>query len=271
MSDSKHFTNQLINDSIYSKYLDEIKEYYTMKKKYTQYKKSIINKIISSDESIDNKRKTLSKQKFKCINCGKIGGTLFKETNIMLQATCGNPDSPCELNLDIVKMNSVNLEKELNKLNYLLINTKKNIVITKLDFLFNYIAEDKAVELFNVYKTELDTHQENYNEIFLIYNSITDNSEINELLNNKIAQQNNLISEYKDFISLYKTTNQTELLKEAVNLYLSKLVDINNEVLKLKYRHTFIEYENDENQNTINRLVQDKYNITDLEVIKKPE
>ena len=160
---------ELVQETDYSKYLEELKTYYNLKKTYTKTKETKINKLINSKDSIETKKKLYSKEKFKCINCNQIGGTIFFENNKILRATCGNTTKPCDLNLEIIKMNPVLITNELKDTNISLINKKKQIIITKLDFLFNYIEEDKAVESFENFKSELTTLQEKYNDLFSLY------------------------------------------------------------------------------------------------------
>ena len=61
---------ELLQETDYSKYLEELKTYYNLKKTYTKTRETMINKLINSKDSIEAKKKLFSKQKFKCINCG---------------------------------------------------------------------------------------------------------------------------------------------------------------------------------------------------------
>ena len=259
------FQKELVQETDYSKYLEQIKTYYNLKKKYTSQKQTFINKLVNSTDSIESKRKLYSKNKFKCVNCGKQGGSIFFESNKILRATCGNTTSPCKLNLEIIKMNPVLIDDELKKTNISLINKKKQIILTKLDFLFNYIEEDKAVELFENLKSEVGTIQDIYNNLFSLYNSITSNPEIDELLNQKLLEQNTLVNDFKQFIKLYKETDEISYLKDALFLYTSKLKQLDEHITTLKYKYNNIESD-EENK----YLIQYKYHIKNLELIKKP-
>lgn len=258
-------TQSLIDNDMYSKYLDEVKEYYTLKEKYMSNKNSFINKIISQDNSIDVKKKLFSKQQYKCINCKQSGGTIFNETNKMLKAICGNVSTPCSLKIEIVKMSPLMVNKEMLDINYNLNEIKKSIILTKLDFLFNYIEEDKAIENFDALKEKLNLYQEKYNEIYFLYKNITHNDEYKDILNLKNIEHNNLVNEYKEFINIYKNSSDIKYLREAVNLYISKIIDLDKNIIETKYKHLSVY-----NCENINKLVQEKYNIKDLELIKKP-
>lgn len=271
---SEKIEKDIIEESDYSKYLEELKNYYDIKNRYTLQKESFINKIKKANNSIEAKKKLFSKQKFKCIKCGKDGGTIFIENDKMLRATCGNVENPCGLNIEVVKMISIQIDKELEAANYLLINTKREIILTKLDFLFNYIEEDIAVEKFDNLKNILNEYQEKYNELYFMYRDIVNNKENNKVLNEKLLEHSNLVNEYKEYLELFKKTGDRNFIKEAVGLYISKIKDLDRNIMNLKYKHNFVEeieeVEEIENNNII-RLVQEKYNLKDLELIKKPK
>ena len=257
---------ELLQETDYSKYLEELKTYYNLKKTYTKIRETMINKLINSKDSIEAKKKLFSKQKFKCINCGQIGGTIFFENNKILRATCANTIKPCDLNLEIIKMNPVLITNELKDTNNSLINKKKQIITTKLDFLFNYIEEDKAVESFENFKSELTTLQEKYNDLFSLYTSITTNPDTEELLNQKIIEIDSLVNDFKEFIKLFKETEETSYLKDALFLYTSKIKLLDEYITTLKYKYNSIETDD-----TYKYLIQNKYNIKNLELIKKPQ
>ena len=260
------FKKNLIQDTDYSKYLEELKSYYNLKNKYNSHKKTFINKLINSKDSLEVKKKLLSKQKFKCVNCGQYGGSIFFENNKILRATCGNTSSPCSLNLEIIKMTPLLINDELKKTNISLIDKKKQIVLTKLDFLFNYLEEDKAVELFDNLKLELGIIQEKYNNLISLYDSIVNNSDIKELIKQKLNEHDTLVNEYKEFIKLYNDTQEIKYLKDGLFLFTNKLKQLDEYINTLKYKQNSIESD-EENK----YLLQHKYTIQNLEVIKKPE
>jgi len=256
----------IVQESDYSTYLEEMKKYYSLKHKYTSHKDSVINKILRSDNSIDAKKKLFQKHKFKCVNCGQDGGSIFNENDKLLRATCGNVEKSCDLNLEVVKMTYIQIDKELESTNNLLITTKRSIILTKLDFLFNYLEEDKAVELFDKFKQELNVHQNKYNELFMLYKSIADNEEMRKLLADKQIEQYTLINEYKEYMDLFNTTTEINYLKDAVALYVTKIKELDKGIMELKYEHNHIEQAEDTIQ-----LIQQKYNLKDLEIIMKPQ
>lgn len=263
--------NDIIDNDNYEKYLEEVKRFYKLKNDFYQDKQSIKKSVINLEGSIESKKKILAKKPNKCINCKKLGGTFFQETNKILKAKCGNIENPCDLNIEIIKFNPTSIITELLNTNKSLKKIKKDIVITKLNFLFNYIEEDKAVELFDEYKSEFNIIQENYNKLYYLYKSIVNNEEKLETLKEKNIELNNTINQYNDYIDLYKTTNDKKYIKDAIEIYVTNIKNLDNDIINLKYRHNYIE-ENDDYEFTGNiRLVQKKYDLIDFEIIKKPE
>lgn len=255
--------NFVNDDEKYLTYLEELRKFYTLKRKYTQVKDAIKNKLLNSDNTIEVKKKLFAKQKFKCVNCGKEGGTLFLETNESLKVSCGNIAEPCDIGMEIKRFNTVNLHNEFNKTNDLLLENKKKIMTTKLDFLFNYIEEDKAVELFDEFKEELNKYQEKFNKLLMLYDSIVNNEEFKSLVNTKQIDQHNLVNEYKEYIDLFKQTSEKKYLVDAVELYAAKIKELDVSLMETKYKYNFIE-KNEDNENS---LVQKLYSISDFEIV----
>ena len=98
-----------------------------------------------------------------------------------------------------------------------------------------------------------------------MYNSIVDNPETEKLINEKLEEHSRLENVHKQFIKLYTETNETQYLKDAILVYTDKLKQLDEFILNLKYKHNYIEFRDD-----MKYLHQDKYVLTDLEVIKKP-
>ncbi len=259
----------------YLNYLEEIKQYYDLKRKFTSQKNILKNKIISSNKSLENKKLQFAKLKLKCVNCNKEGGTLFNETDKLLQATCGNIKEPCKLNIQIVKMSQTMIDKELININNKIKIIKNKIVTTKLNFLFNYIEEDKAVELFDNYKKLLNNYQEIHNNIFNNYNSIVNNVDKKNLLNTRTLENIDNINNYKEFVNLYKETNNKKYLSDAIDLYNNNIKLLDKDIRELKYNINNIEIKNNDDANilydTLYILIQKEYDLKDLEIIELVE
>lgn len=242
-------------------YLDEMRKFYSLKKKDAEMKENYKKKLMKTSDSIETKKKLLSKQKFKCANCGKDGATIFLETSESLKATCGNIGNPCELNIDIKKSKKQNILNNLNIIEKELETTKKNITLTKLDYLFKYIEEDNAIEKFEELKNKLSIKQEEYNKLLTYYYDITENKEKNQLLDEKINELHGFIRQYKEYIQLFKDSEDRKFLKDAINIYIEKIMELNTKIMELKYKINLVETHEEKYV-----LYQKKYNLDEFDL-----
>ena len=177
-----------------------------------------------------------------------------------MRATCGNTYSPCKLDLSIERKKFVPITEKLLTTHKNLENYKKNIITTKLDFLFNYIEEEKAIELFETLKQHLNNSQESYNNLVNLYNSITNNEELKQLIQEKIQDFEINKKQYSDAVELFKSTGEISYLKSAVEIHNTKLSIIGDELMKLKYKSSYIE----KNERDQFIFFQNNYNLEDL-------
>lgn len=242
-------------------YYEELEEYYKLKSKYIQTKQKKKNELAGDyGKDYDQKKQILAKYKPKCINCKQEGGTIFSETPELLRATCGNTYSPCKLDLSIERKKFIPITEKLLTTHKNLENYKKNIITTKLDFLFNYIEEEKAIELFETLKQHLNNSQESYNNLVNLYNSITNNEELKQLIQEKIQDFEINKKQYSDAVELFKSTGEINYLKTAVEIHNTKLSIIGDELMKLKYKSSYIE----KNERDQFIFFQNNYNLEDL-------
>jgi hypothetical protein len=242
-------------------YYEELEEYYKLKNKYMLLKQKKINELIGEyGKDYDQKKQILAKYKPKCVNCKQDGGTIFTELPELLRVTCGNTSSPCKLDIVIQRKKFAQVTEKLITAHKDLENYKKNIITTKLDFLFNYIEEEKAVELFETLKHQLNNSQESYNNLVNLYNSITHNEELKLLIQEKIQDFEINKKQYSDAVELFKSSGEISYLKTAVEIHNSKLSILGNELMKLKYKSSHIE----KNEHDQFIFYQNNYNLEDL-------
>lgn len=287
MAEKSLFT-PLIDDQ-YNKYLAELNEYYVLKHDYNEYKKRSKSAKLASITDKEKKIQKFARMKYKCIRCERVGdnreGTIFKETPELLKATCGRLVDYCDLNLEVIRISHIEIYDELSKSIASIADIKKNIIKTKLDFLFGYIEEDKAVELFDGdkgdnrgYKAYLTVAQARFNELLTLYNSITFNKDTEDKIQEKIKEQHELMVKYKEYIESYKITPENQILRDALGIYISldkedstiTIKNLDTTIRELKYRDNFIDI-GKEVINQIMRepnadvLVQNKYNFSQFE------
>lgn len=265
MSIKKDEFNFANNDTIYNKYLDDLKKYYILKNKYNKIKETFKNKLLNSKDTLEVKKKLYAKKKFACVNCKQEGGTIFIENEDGMKATCGNIQKPCNLNIIVAKCNIKNIELMLIDYNNKLASIKKEISLLKIKFLFGYLEEDKAVEVFEIKKNELKSLQESYNNLLMLYNSIVNDEDKNNLIQSKLLEQHNYINEYKEFMKIFRESKEKKYLNDAINVYNTKIKEVNKTLIELKYKVNNIEIDED----NISTLIQKKYYTNDLEILLK--
>lgn len=242
-------------------YYKDLQEYYKLKNNYDSTKQKKLNELAGTyGKDYDQKKQNFARLKFKCINCKQDGGTLFTESSDLLRATCGNSVKPCKLDLAIKRKKFVHIAEKLGSTKQDVEKYKKNIITTKLDFLFNYIDEEKAIELFELLKQQLNNSQENYINLLTLYNSIRHNEELMNLIQEKILDFETNKKLYSEALELYKSSGQIMYLKNAMDIYKTKLSLLGNEIMNLKYKSSYIE-KNDQDQYI---FFQNSYNLEDL-------
>lgn len=242
-------------------YYSDLREYYKLKTNYDTLKQKKMNELIGNyGKDYDQKKQHYSRFKSKCINCKQEGGTIFTESSDLLRATCGNNVKPCKLDLSIKRKKFAHISEKLDLAKQDLAKYKKNIITTKLDFLFNYIEEEKAIEVFELMKQQLTNNQENYLNLLSLYNSITHNEDRENLIQEKITEFENNKKLYIEALELYKSSGQVMYLQNGIEIYKSKLSVLGNEIMNLKYKSSYVE-KNEQDQYI---FFQNDHNLEDL-------
>lgn len=249
--------------------LDAIDNFYKLKNKYENKLKKDKEKIANNDLlTKKEKRIEYEKIKKKCVRCGKFGGSIFMVINDngirKLIAKC-NASTKCKLDIEII----LGSYERMDIVNYMLNNYSDNIkweiIKIKLDVLFNYISEDIAIEKFTENKKELDStidiNRKILTDLLMITNNYIKEQNINQ---NNIDIYNN-IKLLKGHIKEYQETKNIDHLKEAIQIYQSRIIPISTRNQNMKYSN--ISIENHPMNDNIFILKQDKYKISDIEVI----
>lgn len=242
----------------YQNYLDAYNIFYELKDKYDKKRASTIktlkkkhpnNYILIKEElqKLDNKRK--------CVSCRKPGGTIFEITKTHLKATC-NAERKCKLNIDIKKANNIFLPDLIHEKVETVNDIKQDIMVYKLDLLFNTQPEDIVLTEFRRLKELLDENikeKDTYQELFdkktklLEIENEGENKENNQFvlkkehIKEKEMQLNNLISDFKKNIQSYKKTNERGLLANSLEIYKTTILPLIEEIRNLKNDYINIE------------------------------
>jgi CII-binding regulator of phage lambda lysogenization HflD len=247
-----------------------ISEFYKLKSKYEtdilKKKKVIINDVTLSSQEKKNEFKKL---KPKCINCKRPGGTLFsvkfftgKDEYREFKSVCGVVADPCNLNItvqvgkyDLLPVVLEGIEKEID-------DNKKSIIDDKNRLLFGLMTTETALQKFEGVKDYIANLTSLLETYLDEYNSITDNLEKKLELKESIIKSYFYIDEIKESIKQFNQENNTQYVRDIVNIYINNLKPLLNKITDLKYKENTIHY--NESDNTYN-LIQNQYTIESLE------
>jgi hypothetical protein len=234
------------------RFIDTLDQYYRYKDKYESNLKKDKTQIIKLEGlSWREKRVEFMKIKPKCINCRRPVGSIFstkvEEDGRHLIALCGDRKTPCMFNININLGVVQNIQDNLRNDEVSFNDYKRDVIIDKNDLLFGYITAEDAVAKFDKLKEQVSEFSKIYEFTLQTYLNIVDNEEKKtELKKLQIDFYNNL-DNFNTMIKQYKSTKNTQLIVEAVELYTNTMQPRANEIMKKKYVYNGIEYNEDNN------------------------
>lgn len=243
-------------------YFEELNKYFKLKSNYYEKINSEKQAIINNKELTKNeKHKKFNQITKRCINCKQNGGTIFINDGNRYRAYCGNTQKPCSLNINIERQQKRLIPEKI--IEYIReINTlKTKIILLKLDFVFNFISEEKSIQKFTELKEKLTQASNRYIEIYDNYLKIKNNLDKQDDLRVKLIDKEELIQHIKTNMNLYKTSNNISYIKEIIELYNNDLQKIIQEINKIQYHQYTTEYRDEQNF-----LVKEQYVLKDLEI-----
>ena len=223
---------------------EKIAEYYKLKQSYDKKKQDKYRKLTIN-----------------CINCGRKVGTIFKNSENLLTAICGDNTKPCILNIKIDRGAYINLEDLMDVFQSGVNDLKEQIITIKLDLLFGYEKESKVLEKFNILKDELAGDLESVMEYKTQYIEKMYNLDNKTDLDAKMRTFYNNVSMVKSTIDEFNETGQIQLIKDMIVLYDKEMVPLLDDIRNLKYKDIHMEY-NNENLNL--NLIRKTFTLQDM-------
>ena len=157
----------------------------------------------------------------------------------------------------------------INDLRSFFINSRKQLEVYAdkatskyLKHNFSYCFESLSKEYPATLK--LNELKKNYNILFEKYLYLFDNDNANSAIQDLLLQQHNYVNEFKEILDLYYTTRENKYLKNALNYYITNIINIDEKILNNQYKYNAIEKDLD---NNMNYLIQNKYLQTDIELL----
>ena len=255
----------------WEEYIEAFDFFHKLKRKYDKkienIKKSILVK--NPDASIEQRKKELQKgkQRMKCLNCGKPGGTIFN-TFDGLSVKCGNINEPCNLKIKLKRPTTIDIVTQLETIHNEININKQIITEYKLDLLFGLDDEEVILNEFKNEKENLEqlllTEKEmkeyyvNKNEMVVVPLINPDTGEEiikndgekiydsrKKLLDKKLKKLNQLTSDFKRNIKLYKNENvligRKKILTDTLQIYKNVIMPLENEIRNLKYQIIYMD------------------------------
>lgn len=234
------------------KFVDGLDQYFRYKSNYEGLIKNEKNKINKLPGlSWREKRIEFMKIKPKCVNCKRPVGSIFStkvdDDGRHLIAICGDRKAPCPFNININLGLVENIRDNLNSDEDALSQNKREIIIDKNDMLFGYITEEEAVEKFDKIKEKVSEFTKVYEFTLQTYLSIIDNDEKKTELEKLQLEFYNNLDNFNSMVNQYKEKQNTQLIIEAIDLYVNTMQPRINELMNKKYAYNSVEYNEQDN------------------------
>ena len=243
---------------LYTDLKEALNEYYALKNKYEESKKDVIKKIMKTGNGSEkSKIKNARNAVFKCVNCGKAGGSIFIKEDTHLKASCGNTQNPCNLNISILSSLSFS-DNDIRISQRETDAAKQNIIKTKMNTLFGYLTDKTSVEAFErniqrIVSNKLDYGQ---NTVTSSYYDMQNDSKKTILVAKKMANIHEKLAEIRRDMHEYEISKNTKIV-ESVAQKQKQIQDALIVVRSIKYPiHEMV-------RETVHNLVDDEGNFMD--------
>jgi len=216
-------------------YAESLNTYFELKTEYNNnvydMKKSVFKKAKSKKAA----RLMMAELKPKCINCNRPVGSIFNNDGRTYLARCGDPKHPCNLDIRIYAGEFSQIDNLLDIVMNEIEENKENIIKQKLDTLFNYISERDAISLFKKRLDEFTETNAFLKELKDEYVSIFFNEDKKEKIQKKIEAVSRIQERFNDLIVKYNATDNSELLKDAMVIYVDEIKPEMENLRLMKY------------------------------------
>lgn len=227
-----HNSSAIPNESnednlVKSNYFNSLNQYFKLKNEYEKKLFSKKKQIFKKAPNRKTGQKIVSNVKIPCIYCKRNVGTIFSCKNRHYKAFCADTISPCELKIDIYSGDYYNLLEMIEEFEMTMTNLREDIINLKLDSLFDYVNKDITIKNFEEKSKDYEIESEAYYELYEKYNEFF-NFESNKEKFELYQQNLKFIKQKKDevmkLLTEYKTTNNTRLLKTAIEMQQTEII-----------------------------------------------
>jgi hypothetical protein len=216
-------------------YITCLKQYFEMKQSYEksvydtkkrEYRKAPTKKMA---------RQMIAQIRPKCVNCKRAVGSIFETNERTYLARCGDAKNPCDFDIKIQAGEFGNLNQLYKDFSEECQTIKQEIIMQKMDTLFQYIDEKTAVQKF---KTQLESFTQTntfLKELEQEYNSIYFNEDQKEKIENKLQKISEIQERFRQLLIEYKKQDNEMVLKDAMHIYVNELTPEIKNLQHMKY------------------------------------
>ena len=214
-----------------------------------------------------------------CIFCERPVGMIFsinidKTGNKILEARCGDKESPCKEEEKIYTGKMTNYITQIRNYEKIISDLKTKVILFKNDILFGYVSEKNIATQFEKLKFYIDKASLELQLIKELYMKNVDKYEDYKLLCEKERDYYHEIEKLKTRIHNYKldSSPQSEKMDDIQDLitsYIETLMPLLNTLMKLRYSINEVDYDPDSKLFTLVQIKQ-QYDIAENEYSELP-
>jgi hypothetical protein len=185
----------------------------------------------------NNARKLAQQVKPRCINCHRPVGTIFSMKKGEYTAICGdaNAQTKCALNIKILGGGYSSHDNILYLFREEVEELKEKIIARKLDTLFNYVNENKAISIFKKELEDYNFTNSMYKELYEKNIELYNDPIRKELIAKKENEISKLMETMDKLLEEYEKTNNKEILRNAVEIQVKEIIPEMENLRRLKY------------------------------------
>lgn len=253
-----------------------VEQYYRKKSAYDQSVNAMKSSIMSKTKlRFKQKHDEMRKARAPCVKCGRAVGTIFKATGHfeteqepykcqyrVLEAKCGDTQSPCKLNVNI-ELGCYQLIPDIIQSDTGKVQRLRNETIkAKNDLLYDVITSEDAIAKFNEIKQNMDVLNSVLDFYKTRYSNILNNKESDEDMKQLILVLFEAVNKNQELCREYDKNKTIDNLKTVVENYRAIVEPNLLKVRNIKYSFCHVNF--DEEEDTYS-LVQYKVTPKQLE------
>ena len=230
-------------------YMDALNEYFKLKAEYEEKTREKKRKEYAKGNGKKDKMRRSQAVKPKCVGCHRPVGSIFSTDTNGYTAICGDKNSPCPLNIKLIRGNFELHEKMLMDFKTSIDDVKDRIIKLKLFTLFGHVSEATSSKQFKKELDEYNTFSKVYKEEMQKYTELYNNAHKADLIRAKNDVIHKLNLTIRGLMSEYEKTGNTELLKTSAHIYKHDLIPEIDNLRRLRYE--VVEMNNDESESVM--------------------